>query len=77
MEELVLNTAALADYVMSHIHSPTVRVWETDGTITLRENGGQQAKISRVGFLKGQIAAPADFDTMGQEVIAELFEGFM
>jgi hypothetical protein len=75
MEEMVLNTAALADYVMSHIHSPTVRVWEADGTITLRENGGQQAKVRRVGFLKGQIVVPADFDTMGQKTINGLFEG--
>ncbi|GHU01657.1 hypothetical protein FACS1894147_01920 [Spirochaetia bacterium] len=33
------------------------------------------AQSSRVGFLKGQIEVPADFDTMGQEAITALFEG--
>ena len=32
-------------------------------------------KIQRVGFLKGQITVPDDFDRMGQREILELFEG--
>ena len=28
----------------------------------------------RVGFLKGQISVPADFNLMGQDEIAEIFE---
>ena len=30
---------------------------------------------ARTGFLKGQIAVPADFDSMGSEEIINLFEG--
>ena len=29
----------------------------------------------RIGFLKGQISVPDDFDTMGQEEIIRMFEG--
>ncbi|MDR2945591.1 MAG: type II toxin-antitoxin system Phd/YefM family antitoxin [Candidatus Adiutrix sp.] len=29
----------------------------------------------RVGFLKGQVEVPADFDAMGQAAIQALFEG--
>jgi len=35
----------------------------------------EQALRRRVGFLKGQVAIPADFDTMGEETIAGMFEG--
>ncbi|GHU97462.1 hypothetical protein FACS189483_03500 [Spirochaetia bacterium] len=77
MEEIILNTASIPEYVLSRIHSPTVRIWETNGTIALRENGEPPAQASRVGFLKGQIEAPADFDTMGQAAITALFEGSM
>jgi len=30
---------------------------------------------NRIGFLKGQFSAPADFDTIGQDEIISLFEG--
>ena len=30
---------------------------------------------SRLGLLKGQISVPDDFDRMGQEEMADLFEG--
>ncbi|WP_343676933.1 type II toxin-antitoxin system prevent-host-death family antitoxin [Paraburkholderia heleia] len=29
----------------------------------------------RIGFMKGQIKVPADFDTMGADEIAGMFEG--
>jgi hypothetical protein len=75
MEEIVLTTASVAKYVLSRIHSPTVRIEETSGTITLRENSEPPVQAKRVGFLKGQIEIPADFDTMGQAAITALFEG--
>ena len=34
----------------------------------------QKAVKKRIGFLKGQIAVPSDFDTMGQDELIELFE---
>ena len=34
-----------------------------------------QAKRSRLGALRGQFSVPDDFDRMGQEEIADLFEG--
>jgi len=33
------------------------------------------AAASRVGFLKGQVSVPDDFDRMGEEAIIEAFEG--
>lgn len=33
------------------------------------------ARPPRIGFMKGQIKVPADFDTMGSDEIAALFEG--
>ena len=35
----------------------------------------EQTPRRRVGFLKGQITIPDDFDTMGEETIAGMFEG--
>ena len=34
-----------------------------------------QAMCTRLGVLKGQLSVPDDFDRMGQEEIADLFEG--
>ena len=34
-----------------------------------------QAMRSRLGALKGQLSVPDDFDRMGQEEIADLYEG--
>jgi len=34
-----------------------------------------QPKPKRVGFLAGEISVPDDFDTMGTDEIAEIFQG--
>ena len=34
----------------------------------------QDAANQRIGFLKGQIKVPADFNSMGQKEIIEMFE---
>ena len=34
-----------------------------------------EAAPSRIGFLKGQVTIPADFDHMGSEEISAMFEG--
>jgi hypothetical protein len=31
--------------------------------------------VRRIGFLKGQITIPDDFDTMSGESVADMFEG--
>jgi prevent-host-death family protein len=31
--------------------------------------------VRRIGFMRGQIKVPDDFDTMGGESVADLFEG--
>ena len=37
---------------------------------------GESPGVSpRIGFMKGRISVPEDFDTMGQEAIRALFEG--
>ena len=33
------------------------------------------AQVRRLGFMKGQIAVPDDFDRMGQEEIERIFNG--
>jgi prevent-host-death family protein len=35
----------------------------------------KEPKKQRIGFLKGKISAPADFDSMGKDEIEKLFEG--
>jgi prevent-host-death family protein len=35
----------------------------------------QEKPPQRIGFMKGQIAVPDDFDTMFAEEIADMFEG--
>ena len=35
---------------------------------------GQTTSPKRIGFLKGQIKVPADFDQMGQNEITAIFE---
>jgi hypothetical protein len=37
--------------------------------------GTAQTVPTRVGFLKGRVSVPPDFDTLGQEEITALFEG--
>ena len=34
-----------------------------------------QKKPNRIGFLKCEVAIPSDFDQMGENEIAEIFEG--
>jgi hypothetical protein len=38
-------------------------------------DGTMEPKKQRVGFLKGKISVPADFDSMGKDEIQTLFEG--
>ena len=53
----------------------TIIVLAPEGKAALREGrGGEGPPPSpRIGFLKGRVSVPADFDTMGQEEITALF----
>ena len=43
--------------------------------VTVSAYSPNQTPVPRVGFLKGKICVPKDFDCMGQQEIADLFEG--
>jgi hypothetical protein len=75
MGSLVLDRQALVERVLSRIPAgKLVRVWEHAGSITITPEPSQTGR-KRIGFLEGQIAAPPDFDAMGQEEIVSLFAG--
>lgn len=38
-------------------------------------DASEVAAPSRIGFMKGQIRVPDDFDTMGDDAVRKLFEG--
>jgi hypothetical protein len=57
---------------------PEFPAGETATVIVLAPGGAQTAtphSPTRIGFLKGRIAVPADFDSIGQEETTTLFEG--
>jgi len=54
-------------FIISKAGKPLVKVSRLDAV------SGTQAK--RLGFMKGQISVPDDFDRMGSQEIERLFEG--
>ncbi|WP_028207337.1 type II toxin-antitoxin system Phd/YefM family antitoxin [Paraburkholderia nodosa] len=54
-------------FVIAKAGKPLVKV--------VRIEAGIEKPPRRIGFLKGQIKVPADFDTMGGDEIADQFEG--
>jgi prevent-host-death family protein len=54
-------------FVIAKAGKPVVRVSAIDRP--------EATAVRRTGFLSGQIAVPADFDSMGAEEIADLFDG--
>ncbi|MDR3338223.1 MAG: type II toxin-antitoxin system prevent-host-death family antitoxin [Treponema sp.] len=66
LSELVEDAAKGGAFVIAKSGKPMVTV------IPFSPAHGAE---KRIGFLKGHIAAPADFDQMGQGEIATLFEG--
>lgn len=54
-------------FVIAKAGKPMVKV-----TSIRAPSGGQ---VRRLGFLAGQVAAPDDFDRMGEDVIEALFGG--
>ncbi len=54
-------------FIIAKAGKPVVKVTAVDAP--------QPAAIRRTGFLAGQIAVPEDFDQMGADEIATLFNG--
>lgn len=65
LSSLVDKAAAGEAFVIAKAGKPLVKV------IPFVSN---KTEKKRVGFLKGQINIPADFDKMGQEEIIKMFE---
>jgi len=53
-------------FVIARAGKPVVKVVPLDQA---------EAPRSRIGFMKGRLTVPDDFDTMGQDEIEAMFEG--
>ena len=69
LSRLVDEAAAGQAFVICKAGKPMVRV------TPLASPGDGAPLPSRLGMLRGQFSVPEDFDRMGQEEIADLFEG--
>ena len=65
LSTLVDKAAAGDSFIIAKAGKPMVKVIPMSMQKTAR----------RVGFLKGQIKVPADFDKLGQDEIIDIFEG--
>jgi len=65
LSTLVDKAAAGDSFIIAKAGKPMVKVIPMS----------MQKTIQRVGFLKGQIKVPADFDKLGQDEIIDAFEG--
>ena len=69
LSRLVDEAAAGQAFVICKAGKPMVRV------TPLTQSTEAAPVPSRLGMLRGQVSVPDDFDRMGQEAIADLFEG--
>ena len=67
LSRLVERAAAGEPFIIAKSGKPKVKVIPLDSP-----SGGE---IKRLGFLKGQIDVPQDFDRMGEDEIEKLFKG--
>ena len=67
LSKLVDQAAKGEPFVIAKAGKPLVKV------VPIDVEPGKSPR--RIGFMKGQIKVPADFDTMGADEIAHLFEG--
>ncbi|WP_250538449.1 MULTISPECIES: type II toxin-antitoxin system Phd/YefM family antitoxin [unclassified Caballeronia] len=75
MHEAKTNLSKLIDetvnggqpFVIAKAGKPLVKV--------VRIDAEAEKPRRRIGFMKGQLKVPADFNTMGAEEIADMFEG--
>jgi prevent-host-death family protein len=67
LSKLIEQTLAGGEgFVIARAGKPVVKV------VPLNQ---ADAPKSRIGFMKGRLTVPDDFDTMGQEEIEAMFEG--
>jgi antitoxin (DNA-binding transcriptional repressor) of toxin-antitoxin stability system len=66
LSSLVKDAVNGTPFIIANAGRPMVTV------SAYRENSTPQ---NRVGFLKGQLVVPKDFDRMGSDEIASLFDG--
>jgi prevent-host-death family protein len=67
LSKLIEQTLAGGEgFVIARAGKPVVKVVPLDQA---------EAPKSRIGFMKGRLTVPDDFDTMGQEEIEAMFEG--
>ena len=69
LSRLVDEAAAGQPFVICKAGKPMVRV------TPLTQSSDAAPVPLRLGMLRGQISVPDDFDRMGQETMADLFEG--
>jgi prevent-host-death family protein len=67
LSKLVDEAAKGEPFIIAKAGKPLVKVVPIDAP--------EPKAVRRIGFLKGQISAPDDFDTMFAEEIAEMFYG--
>jgi prevent-host-death family protein len=67
LSRLVDQAAKGEPFVIAKAGKPMVKVVPIDAPPV--------KPMRRLGFMKGQILVPDDFDTMGQEEIIRMFEG--
>ena len=67
LSRLVDKAAKGESFIIAKAGKPMVKVVPLDAE--------EQPKPQRLGFMRGQIKIPDDFDTMGQEEIERMFYG--
>jgi hypothetical protein len=76
MQEQIIDIAVIGDYVQSHFNSATVRVRESEGTITLMADKGRRSyskaeKIAAVKALIGMLPSDVDLDAAREERLSK------
>ena len=66
LSRLVEEAANGSSFIIAKAGKPMVKVTAIDT---------EAPRTSRLGFMKGQISVPDDFDTMDAEVIERMFNG--
>lgn len=67
LSQLVDKAAKGEPFIIAKAGKPVARVTAVDAP--------EPGKVRRLGFLKGQMQVPADFDRLGETDIADSFEG--